>query len=124
MAAALYSVRTRPSRRTRTGATTRCSTNTSMATRVAALAPPTRPAGQRWWPSCWSRPRVDEDGLYVNAIIVPLDIARCRTGSALDKLELHGDTGPDRAVALPGERGEVEEDVIASLFSCDHPDAR
>jgi hypothetical protein len=42
-----------------------------------------------------------------------LDIAGYQPRSALDDLKLHRNTGPDRAVALAGERREVEEDVLA-----------
>ena len=55
-AAARFSVTTRP-RRTRSGATGSCSTNTSTATPARALARRTRPAGRRSWPSSWSRRR-------------------------------------------------------------------
>ena len=42
-------------RPTRTGATISSSTSTSTATPAPASAPATRPAGRRWWRSCWSR---------------------------------------------------------------------
>ena len=44
----------RPSRRTRTGATTSSFMNTSTATPARDSAPATRPAGPRSWPSCSS----------------------------------------------------------------------
>ena len=42
---------------TRIGATTRCSTSTSMAIQAEASVPATRQGGLDWWPSCLSRPR-------------------------------------------------------------------